>query len=179
MDNKQSSNDEDIRVIHELTEEDRDRNSGKEYRPNVAAVIMSQEYPDECRIFIAKRAGLPDAWQFPQGGIDKGEDVETALFRELREEIGTDDIEIVARFPGWITYDFPPSIAEKMRPFDGQRQKYFLVRLKSEHIDIHTQQPEFSEYKFVDSDKVFDYISYFKRPIYRKVLNYFKKESYL
>ena len=177
---KQNGEHEDIRVFHELTEEDRKMNSDKEYRPNVAAVIVSKNYPNKCEVFIAKRTGLPDAWQFPQGGIDKGEDVKTALMRELREEIGTDEIEIVAQFPGWITYDFPPTIAEKMQPFDGQRQKYFLVRLLSErHINIETEEPEFSEYKFVEFNKIFDYISYFKRPIYKKVLGHFKREGYL
>jgi putative (di)nucleoside polyphosphate hydrolase len=54
------------------------------YRPNVAA-ILQRENGD---IFVAERISVPGAWQFPQGGIDEGEDAETALFRELAEEIG-------------------------------------------------------------------------------------------
>jgi len=152
----------------------------KQYRPNVAAVIVSSKYPEKCEVFIAKRTDVPDAWQFPQGGIDKGEHPKDALFRELQEEIGTNNIEIVAKFPEWITYDFPSSISDKMYPFDGQIQQYYLVRLKrGSVIDLAVEEPEFSEYKFIDANKVFDHISYFKRPIYRKILSYFRKEGYL
>ncbi len=67
-----------------------------------------------------------------------------------------------------------------MYPYDGQIQKYFLVRLKEEgSINIHTEEPEFDEYKFVTIDEVFNYITYFKRPVYKQVLEYFKKKGYL
>jgi putative (di)nucleoside polyphosphate hydrolase len=152
----------------------------KRYRPNVAAVVVSSKYPEKCEIFIAKRNDIPDAWQFPQGGIDEGESPKEALFRELKEEIGTDEVEIVTKFPGWITYDFPPTLSEKMYPFDGQKQQYFLVRLKrGTKIDLDIENPEFAEYKFVDMSSVFENISYFKRPIYRRILGHFRKEGYL
>ncbi len=152
----------------------------KKYRPNVAAVVVSSKYPEKCEIFIAKRTDVPDAWQFPQGGIDKGESPKEALFRELKEEIGTNSVEVVAKFPGWITYDFPSTISDKMYPFDGQKQQYYLVRLKSgSKIDLEDENPEFSEYEFVDLNSVFDKISYFKRPIYNKILSHFRREGYL
>jgi putative (di)nucleoside polyphosphate hydrolase len=152
----------------------------KKYRPNVAAVIVSSKYPEKCEIFIAKRTDVQDAWQFPQGGIDKGESPRQALFRELSEEIGTNNIEIISKFPEWITYDFPSNISDKMYPFDGQRQQYYLVRLKSgSTINLGEDNPEFSEYEFIDSNEIFDHITYFKRPIYRRILSYFKKEGYL
>lgn len=72
----------------------------KKYRPNVAAIVLSSKYPDKCELFIAKRTDVADAWQFPQGGIDEGESPREALFRELKEEIGTNNIEIVGKFPG-------------------------------------------------------------------------------
>jgi len=152
----------------------------KRYRPNVAAVIVSSKYPEKCEIFIAKRTDVPDAWQFPQGGIDKGESPKEALFRELKEEIGTNNIEIVGKFPEWITYDFPSAISDKMYPFDGQRQQYYLVRLKSgSNIDLGSLEPEFSEYEFIDVNDIFDHISYFKKQIYRRIISYFRKEGYL
>ena len=63
----------------------------KFYRPNVAAIIVSSDYPEKKEIFIAERTDLAGVWQFPQGGIDEGESSEEALFRELKEEIGTKD----------------------------------------------------------------------------------------
>ena len=134
----------------------------------------------EVKIFIALRNDIKDAWQFPQGGIDDGESPKEALFRELKEEIGTDKIEILAEYPEWISYDFPVMVAKKMYPYDGQTQRYFLVRLKDDSvINLETEEPEFCEYKFVKYKEAFKYISYFKRPVYKQVLKYFKKEGYL
>lgn len=152
----------------------------KHYRPNVAAVILSAAYPFKCEFFIASRTDITDAWQFPQGGIDEGESSKEALFRELKEEIGTSDVEIISEYPLWLQYDFPHKIAQKMYPFDGQSQKYFLVRLKKDaKINLHTKEPEFTDFKFVSLENIFDHITYFKRPVYKQVLDYFKKEGYL
>lgn len=154
--------------------------SKKRYRPNVAAVIVSSKYPFECEIFIASRTDIKNAWQFPQGGIDEGETAKSALYRELKEEIGTDDIEILTEYPQWLSYDFPQTIAKKMYPFDGQTQKYFLVRLKPEaQINLETEEPEFDAFKFVKYKEIFKHITYFKRPVYKRVLEYFRKEGYL
>ncbi len=155
--------------------------NNKNYRPNVAAIVLSAKYPLKCEIFIASRTDVENAWQFPQGGIDKGESVEEALFRELEEEIGTRDVEIVAEYPHWVSYDFPPAITEKMKPYDGQIQKYFLVKLKpGAKINIRTHHtPEFSEYKFVETQNISEYITFFKRTVYKQVLKYFKEEGYI
>ncbi len=152
----------------------------KKYRPNVAAVILSSKYPFKCEYLIARREDIKDVWQFPQGGIDPGESAKEALFRELKEEIGTNEIEIIAKYPEELKYDFPKTIAKKMYPFDGQIQKYFLVRLKSNaKIKLDTKHPEFDAYKFVKRKEIFNMVTYFKRPVYQKVLNYFKKEGFI
>lgn len=155
-------------------------NEKKNYRPNVAAIVLSAKYPHACEIFIASRTDVENAWQFPQGGIDEGESAKEALFRELEEEIGTRDVEIIAEYPKWVSYDFPPAIAKKMHPFDGQRQKYFLVKLKKgAKINIQTEIPEFSEYKFVPTKNIYDFITFFKRTVYKQVLKYFRNEGYI
>ena len=151
----------------------------KKYRPNVAAVILSPKYPEKVEVLVAKRNDV-EAWQFPQGGIDDGESPKEALFRELKEEIGTDKIEIIAQMPEWLSYDFPKMIAKKMYPYDGQKQKYFLVRLKKDaKINLNTEIPEFDDYKFVKLGDVFKYVKSFKRPVYKKVIEYFKQNGYL
>ena len=150
------------------------------YRPNVAMIIVSNNYPEKKEIFIAQRNDLLDIWQFPQGGIDKGEEVEDALFRELEEEIGTSKAKIVAEYPEWISYDFPEKIAKKMKPYKGQTQRYFLMKLKkSAKINLDTAHPEFSDYKFVSVDDLLNHTAHFKKPIYETVINYFKKEGLL
>lgn len=152
----------------------------KNYRPNVAAIILSPKYPAECEMMVALRNDIKNAWQFPQGGIDHDETPREALFRELKEEIGTDHIEIIAEYPEWLSYDFPSGIAKKMYPYDGQMQKYFLVRMKAgAKIDLDTKHPEFSDYKFVGIKQVFEEVTQFKKGVYRKVIEYFRKEGYL
>jgi putative (di)nucleoside polyphosphate hydrolase len=152
----------------------------QQYRPNVAMIVVSPEYPDKKEIFIAQRNDLAGVWQFPQGGIDQGEEVKEALFRELEEEIGTKDVEIVAEYPEWISYDFPEKIAKKMKPYKGQKQRYFLVKLKPEAtIKLDTLHPEFDKYKFVSVDEVLNLTAHFKKPVYETVIAYFKKEGLL
>ncbi len=150
------------------------------YRPNVAMIIVSDKYPEKKEIFIAQRNDIQDIWQFPQGGIDQGEEVKEALFREMKEEIGTDDANIVAEYPEWISYDFPAKIASKMKPYIGQTQRYFLMKLGNNAlININTKHPEFMDYKFVSVDEVLSLTAHFKKPVYEKVVNYFKAEGLL
>ncbi len=150
------------------------------YRPNVAMIVVSNNYPEKKEIFIAQRNDLTDIWQFPQGGIDKGEDTLQAMYRELKEEIGTKKVKIIAEYPEWISYDFPSKIATKMKPYIGQKQRYFLVKLKkSAKINIETKHPEFSNYKFVKVDDVLDLSASFKQTVYKKVIKHFKKEGLL
>ena len=156
----------------------------QEYRPNVAAVVLSYEHPKRVLFLLAKKRGVKKAWQFPQGGIDGKETPKEALLRELKEEIGTNDVEIIAEYPEWIRYDFPNSDNKKinkMYPFKGQNQKYFLVRLKKDaviRLDLD-KKPEFEDYIFVDEEELFKKALYMKRRAYRRVIDYFKKEGFI
>ena len=153
----------------------------KKYRPNVAAVILAPSYPFDCRIFIAQRCDMTGIWQFPQGGIDEGETPQEALKRELKEEIGTDEIDVLSDYPQCLGYYFPECTASmKFYNFDGQTQKYFLVRLRpSAKININTKKPEFNEYKFINSSDVLGDVNHFKKPIYSKVIGYFKEKGFI
>ncbi|MCJ7765823.1 MAG: RNA pyrophosphohydrolase [Thiovulaceae bacterium] len=154
--------------------------SAKNYRLNVAAVIVSSRYPHEKKVFVAERNDLSGMWQFPQGGIDEGETSVEALFRELEEEIGTCEIEVIGVYPDWISYDFPKHIAKKMQPYCGQTQRYYLVRLKDETlVNLETKQPEFSDHKYIEVDSVLEIVAKFKKPIYEQVIEHFKKEGLL
>ncbi len=154
----------------------------KRYRPNVAAVILSSDYPQKCEFFLGKRSDVKNSWQFPQGGIDSGETPREALLRELKEEIGCDNVEVIAEYPYWIKYDFPNGVnARKMYPFDGQRQKYFLVQLKNgAKIDLDSyHEPEFEDYKYVEYKQLLKKATYFKRKVYKRVIEHFVKEGHI
>lgn len=148
------------------------------YRPNVAAIVINEQ----SKILIAKRNDLKDVWQFPQGGIDKGEEPQIAVLRELEEEIGVNSsaLEILCEMPKWLSYDFPPKAKKRLKPYSGQIQRYFLVRLKDEKlININTQKPEFEEYKFLDLSEIWDYFNELKKPVYTEAINYFKEKGFL
>lgn len=148
------------------------------YRPNVAAILLHPDYcpkqPSTHLFFLAERIDMQGVWQFPQGGIDADESPESTLMRELEEEIGTSKIEILAEYPKWISYDFPEFAITKMRPYIGQRQRYFLARLLPEAtINLAAHTPEFSRYEFVEYDEIFKRVTHFKRGVYHKVFEFF------
>ena len=116
-------------------------------------------------------------WQFPQGGIDKNEDIFDAALRELYEEVGIDEnkIKLIKESDNWYKYDLPKKYKRNSflwESFKGQKQKWFLFKLIEEtKIDLNNENnPEFDEFNWVDYWKPLDEIVEFKREIYEKVL---------
>ncbi len=145
------------------------------YRLGVGAMILN----DDNNVFVAKRIDTPgDAWQMPQGGIDKDEDPDVAVFREVEEEIGTTKCEIIAKSNGWLTYDIPDDISSKLwgGKYRGQKQKWYAMRFVGKDSDIILDAhhaPEFSEWKWVKINTVPDLIVPFKRDLYNKIVDEF------
>ena len=111
----------------------------------------------------------------PQGGIDGDEDPAAAVFRELREEIGTDTATILAEHPDWLTYDLPPDIAQSAFAgrYRGQRQKWFALRFEGADSDIvldRDPHPEFVAWRWVALQQLPDLAVAFKRPIYEALV---------
>lgn len=151
---------------------ERKKNAVEIYRPNVAALLVNREG----RLLIAERIRHRNAWQFPQGGVDRGEDYGQALFRELTEEIGVrpDLVEIVMSKGGY-RYRFP----RPMRRFGrniGQEQTYYLCRFLGTDADINlkTPEPEFRSFKWIAPHEFqLEWLPEFKRDVYRKVMQDF------
>lgn len=144
------------------------------YRPGVGIMLLN----GKGRVFVAQRLDMPsEAWQMPQGGIDKGEDPLDAAWREMREEIGTDKAELAAESHDWFSYDLPPDLADRIWKgrFRGQRQKWFVFRFqgKDRDIDIETEHPEFSAWKWAKMKKLPDLIVPFKRRLYAELIEEF------
>lgn len=143
------------------------------YRDNVGACLFG---PDG-RVLVARRADLPNAegaaggWQLPQGGLDPGEDPRAAVLRELAEEVGTADAEIIGEHPDWLTYELPPELLGRALGgrYRGQRQRWFALRFLGRDADIRLDldpHPEFDAWRWAALAELPALAVPFKRPIY-------------
>ena len=120
-------------------------------------------------------------WQMPQGGIDPGEDEQTAALRELEEETGItpDKVEVIARASSPMKYDLPPELLGKVwkGKYRGQIQHWFLGRFLGEEADINLEAhdpPEFNAYRWVEPDLLPELIVPFKRDVYAALVEEFR-----
>ena len=143
------------------------------YRPCVGLMLMNADG----KIFVGQRNDRhKDAWQMPQGGVDKGENPRDAALRELWEETGVtaDLVEIIAETDGWLPYDLPHDIVPKIWKgrYRGQEQKWFLMRFtgRDDQINIQTEHPEFTHWKWQEPNRLIEEIVPFKRAVYEQVV---------
>ena len=141
------------------------------YRANVGIILTNN-----CgKVLWARRYG-EDSWQFPQGGIDKTETPEIAMFRELEEEIGLlpSHVEVLGQTKGWLKYRLPRKFLSKNKtPFKGQKQKWFLLKFLGEDVDIKVDRfeaQEFDHWEWVSYWFPLSQVVNFKRDVYRKAL---------
>ena len=165
------------------------KNLLKNYRPNVGVVLFNRDG----RVFFGRRvedfsdlsefADRPNdwRWQFPQGGVDKGEAYDTAAFRELKEETGVSKATLIMMTPGWLAYDLPTAIGKEAWKgrWRGQAQKWFAFRLTGpdSEIDIATpaggHKAEFDAWRWERLERTVDLIIPFKQGVYREVASLF------
>jgi len=143
------------------------------YRSNVGVVLFNRAG----RVWLGRRAHTegPYNWQFPQGGVDPGEDWEEAARRELQEETGVTSASVIGRTDGWITYDFPPNYggSKAARGFKGQKQKWFAFRFEGEDAEVNLElhhEIEFDAWKWARLEEAIDWIVPFKRGSYEQVI---------
>ena len=149
-----------------------------QFRPNVAAILRK---PKSGKILVCQRKDHPTSWNFPQGGVDKGEDLIAALYREVEEEIGipSNRYKLKACRTGY-RYTFPDGHLKKGQ-FCGQEQTYFLCDFRGKKSEIsldgHVQE-------FISSDWIFpeefdlDWVPGFKREVFRQVFKDFFKITF-
>jgi len=150
-----------------------------DYRPCVGVMLVN----GEGLVFVGKRIDNRegDFWQMPQGGIDPGEDLIAAAWRELHEETGVTErvAAIIATSRKELLYDLPDNLMGKLwgGKYRGQRQTWMLARFTGGDADINLEAhdpPEFCEWKWVAPELLPELIVPFKKRVYRTVLKEFR-----
>ena len=140
-------------------------------RIGVGAIVLNKKN----QVFVGKRKDNPvDKWQMPQGGVNDGEDLTSAMKRELNEETGIENIKILNEIDGWFEYELPNYLLGKIwrGKFRGQKQKWFIVKFlgNDEEINLEKDKPEFIEWKWLDIEKLPNVIVDFKKKVYEQLL---------
>ena len=143
------------------------------FRPNVGIILCNAKN----EVFWGKRV-REHSWQFPQGGIKRGESPEAAMFRELHEEVGLlpEHVRVLGRTRGWLRYEVPTHwIKREWRgSYKGQKQIWFLLRLTGRDSDIclrATSKPEFDAWRWHDYWIPLDSVIEFIRGVYEQALS--------
>jgi len=142
------------------------------YRRGVGVALFNRQG----QVWIGRRIAKPgqaieNYWQMPQGGIDKHEKPKKAVFRELKEETGTDRAEIIGKTKSWLTYDLPENLIGVAwgGKYRGQKQKWFAMLFTGNDSDFDLgryDKPEFDAWKWVELQSLPGLIVPFKRSIY-------------
>ena len=148
------------------------------YRSNVGIMLIN----DDGHVFVGKRLdNNQNAWQMPQGGIDCDEDPQSAAYRELLEETGIEqeNVKFLAKSSKWLLYDLPEDLIPKLwdGKYRGQKQKWFLFKFlgTNRDINISTEHPEFSNWKWMPKENLLEEIVPFKKSVYESVLREFER----
>ena len=148
----------------------------RQYRRCVGMIILNTKN----EILVGRRLDHPSGyWQMPQGGIDKDEIPEEAVWREMMEEVGTNKAKLLHISSQWLNYDIPQDTLDTLpwgKKYIGQTQRWFVFRFtgKDSDINVGTENPEFSEWKWAKIGSIIDNIVPFKRNVYSTILEEFK-----
>ncbi len=150
------------------------------FRANVGIILVN----DDGKLMLGGRVGAR-GWQFPQGGMLRDEDAETAMFRELEEEVGLggDDVEVLGVTQDWLHYRLPKKYVRKnSKPLCiGQKQRWFLLRLVTSPDKIRFDlgdEPEFDRVRWVNFWRPVNEVIYFKRRVYARALHELGESAY-
>ncbi len=146
----------------------------RSYRSGVGIFLLNKKK----KLWVGKRIdSASNFWQMPQGGIDDKETENQAMMRELKEEIGTNNIKTLMISDEWFTYDLPNDLINKVWKgrYIGQTQKWYACQFqgKDNEIKLDNFKPEFLEWKWIDPKEALNLVIPFKKEMYKKILKKF------
>lgn len=156
--------------------------SDNKFRLGVGMILVNNEK----KVFAGKRSGvntkmvswfLKKPWQMPQGGIEEGETPIEAVKREMMEEVGTNNFDVLGETENWLEYTIPHGLRRHDSSFIGQRQKWFLLQFKGNDSDINlniSDHSEFDTWRWMNSANIIRLSVHFKRNLYIDAFKYFR-----
>ena len=146
------------------------------YRIGVGIILLNKKK----KVFVGKRIDIKSkAWQIPQGGVIKGEELEDAAYRELYEETGVKKVKIVFKSKKWFQYNIPLLLKKKLwkGKYLGQKQKWFVMKFngnEKKDINLNINKAEFCDWKWVNLNELENLIVPFKKEMYKKIVKEFE-----
>lgn len=145
-------------------------------RIGVGTIVLNEHN----KVLVGKRKDNPiDRWQMPQGGVDKDEDLYSAMRRELYEETSIKSFKLIREIEKWLTYELPENLKGKIwkGKFRGQKQKWYILRFTGDdkEINVKTKNPEFVDWKWIKIEELPKKIVYFKKKVYENLVEEINK----
>ena len=145
-------------------------------RIGVGAIVLNEHN----KVLVGKRKDNPiDKWQMPQGGVDKDEDLYSAMRRELYEETSIKSFKFIREIEKWLTYELPENLKGKIwkGKFRGQKQKWYILRFTGDdkEINVKTKNPEFIDWKWIKIEELPQSIVDFKKKVYEDLVEEINK----
>ena len=145
-------------------------------RIGVCAIVLNEHN----KVLVGKRKDNPiDKWQMPQGGVDKNEDLYSAMRRELYEETSITSFKLIREIERWLTYELPANLKGKIwkGKFRGQKQKWYILRFTGDdkEINVKTKNPEFIDWKWIKIEELPQSIVDFKKKVYEDLVEEINK----
>ena len=148
-------------------------------RIGVGIILLNKDN----KVFVAKRLDNPhNYWQMPQGGVDGNEKFLDAALRELEEETGVKNVDLIKEIEGYQTYFLPENLLGIIwrGKYKGQKQKWFITKFlgSDDEINLNTKHPEFIEWRWINFEELPNVIVDFKKKVYEELLKELRKFIY-
>ena len=145
-------------------------------RIGVGTIVLNEHN----KVLVGKRKDNPiDRWQMPQGGVDKDEDLYSAMRRELYEETSIKSFKLIREIEKWLTYELPENLKGKIwkGKLRGQKQKWYILRFTGDdkEINVKTKNPEFIDWKWIKIEELPQSIVDFKKKVYEDLVEEINK----